>query len=457
LEKTMHVLIVDDEKRMVSLLKGILEEEGYEVTGAESGQEAIDRLKRRDFDVVLTDLRMSPVDGMAVLKESREIQPSCEVVIMTAYASADTAVEAMKAGALDYIIKPFKTEELLLLLQRIADNRSLRDENRGLRRALGERYRFDNIISQSKAMNDVLHQAMQVAETSTTVLLRGESGTGKELIARVIHQSSPRREQAMVRVNSSALPDTLLESELFGHEKGAFTGAHTMHRGKFEIANGGTLFLDEIGDISQAMQVKLLRVLQEKEFDRVGGKQTIKTDARVIAATNCGLEELMQERRFREDLYYRLSVFPVFIPPLRQRREDIPPLVEFFLKKNNRPDATLEPDVLEVLQSYSWPGNVRELENVIERACIVMRSNVMGVKDLPPQLAGRPAVTASSPIHLPFPDEGLDFDQMQRDLILKALEKAEGNKTQAARLLRMSRRKLYSRMESLNIDPESEM
>ena len=453
----MNVLIVDDEKRMVSLLKGILEEEGYEVTGAESGQEAIDQLKRGEFDVVLTDLRMSPVDGMAVLKESQKLQPSCEVVIMTAYASADTAVEAMKAGALDYIIKPFKTEELLLLLQRIADNRSLRDENRGLRRALGERYRFDNIISQSKAMNDVLHQAMQVAETSTTVLLRGESGTGKELIARVIHQSSPRREQAMVRVNSSALPDTLLESELFGHEKGAFTGAHTMHRGKFEIANGGTLFLDEIGDISQAMQVKLLRVLQEKEFDRVGGKQTIKTDARVIAATNCGLEELMQERRFREDLYYRLSVFPVFIPPLRQRREDIPPLVEFFLKKNNRPDATLEPDVLEVLQSYSWPGNVRELENVIERACIVMRSNVMGVKDLPPQLAGRPAVTASSPMNLPFPDEGLDFDQMQRDLILKALEKAEGNKTQAARLLRMSRRKLYSRMESLNIDPESEM
>lgn len=449
-----ELLIVDDEKKMVALLQAILEEEGYRVRGADSGGRAIAILKEHPVDIVVTDLRMAPIDGMEVLKAAKRFQPECEVLMMTAYASAETAVEAIKAGAYDYLIKPFKTDELLLLLSKISSQRSLARENLQLKQALGERYRFENIIGRSKAMQDVLAQAMQVAPAATTVLLRGESGTGKELIARAIHQSSPRRDGAMVRVNSGALPDTLLESELFGHEKGSFTGAHTTHQGKFEMAAGGTLFLDEIGDISPAMQVKLLRVLQEKEFDRVGGKTTIRADARVIAATNRNLEELIEERKFREDLYYRLSVFPIFIPPLRARREDVVPLVEFFFKKYGRPGAVLAPDVADLFLAYNWPGNIRELENVIERASIVMGSAELTMTDLPPQLAGQ-SKHLSSPIDMIFPPEGIDFDDLQRSVIQKALDRAGGNKTRAARLLGMTRRKLYSRMESLGLKTEN--
>ena len=450
----LEVLIVDDEKKMVTLLSGILEEEGYRVTGAGEGGAAIERLQRQAFDIVLTDLRMSPVDGMEVLKAAKRLQPECEVVMMTAYATAETAVEALKAGAYDYIIKPFKTEELLLLLQKIAEKHSLRAENVQLKQALGRRYRLDNIISQSKAMLDVIAQAVQVASTNTTVLLRGESGTGKELIARAIHQASPRRGKNMVRVNSGALPDTLHESELIGHEKAAFTGAYDTHKGKFETAAGGTIFLDEIGDISLTMQVKLLRVLQEKEFDRVGGKQTLKTDARVIAATNRNLEELIEQRQFREDLYYRLSVFPIFIPPLRQRREDIAPLVEFFFNKYNRPGATTSSEVLELFNAYRWPGNIRELENVIERASIVMKTDELSLGDLPPQLAAQKQQMVGA-IDMLLPPEGIDFDDLQRSVILKALQRTGGNKTKAARLLQMSRRKLYSRMESLGLKTDN--
>ncbi len=449
----MEVLIVDDEKKMVNLLSGILDEDGYQVSGAADGAAAIGRLKQESFDVVLTDLKMAPVDGMEVLRAAKRLQPQCEVVMMTAYATAETAIEAMKAGAYDYIIKPFKTDELLLLLQKIAEKRALIAETQNLKRSLAKRFKFDNIISQSKAMQEVLGQAMQVARTETTVLLRGESGTGKELIAHAIHQGSARRNRAMIRVNSSALPDTLLESELFGHEKGSFTGAYSTHKGKFEIAGGGTIFLDEIGDISPAMQVKLLRVLQEKEFDRVGGKTTLKTNARVIAATNRNLEQLIEERQFREDLYYRLSVFPILIPPLRRRREDILPLAEFFFKKCGRPEARLAREVLEPFHAYQWPGNVRELENVIERACIVMKTDELTVADLPPQLSSQKR-PLQSPFDMLLPDKGLDYDELQRAVILKALERAGGNKTQAARLLHMTRRKLYSRMESLGLKPD---
>jgi two-component system, NtrC family, response regulator AtoC len=449
----MDILIVDDEKKMVSLLGSILRDEGHQVTGAGGGGEAIAELKKGNFDLVLTDLRMSPIDGMEVLRAVKRLAPDCEVVMMTAYASAETAIEAMKLGAFDYLLKPFKTEELLILVKRIAERRSLQDENKALRQSLGDRFQFDNIISQSGPMQEVLQQAVQVAPTATTVLLRGESGTGKELIARVIHQSSPRCNKPLVRVNSSALPDTLLESELFGHEKGAFTGAYATHKGKFESAADGSIFLDEIGDISPRMQAKLLRVLQEKEFDRVGGKTTLSTDARVIAATNRDLEQLMESREFREDLYYRLSVFPIFIPPLRQRREDIAPLVEFFFRKYNRPGATISAEALELFQAYRWPGNVRELENVIERASIVMQGNELRVDNLPPQMQQQQKQMIST-VDLMLPDEGIDFDELQKSVIVKALEKAGGNKTKAAKLLNMSRRKLYSRMESLGLSLE---
>lgn len=449
----MDILIVDDEKKMVTLLSDILEEEGYHVTGVNDGASAVQQLKASFFHVVLTDLKMGSVNGLEVLQFAKKAHPECEVLMMTAYATTETAIEAMKAGAYDYLIKPFKTDELLLLLKKITDKRNLEAENFQLKRTLGERYQFDNIISQSKALQDVLQQAVQVASTPTTVLLRGESGTGKELIAKAIHQQSPRNQHPMVCVNSSALTETLLESELFGHEKGSFTGAFSAHQGKFEVAGDGTLFLDEIGDVTPSMQVKLLRVLQEKEFTRVGGKMPLKTESRVIAATNRNLEEMIEDRQFREDLYYRLSVFPVFIPPLRQRQEDILPLVEYFFRKYGRPDARVSPETLDHFHLYKWPGNVRELENVIERACIVMKSDELMLQDLPPQLSKQES-RLQSPIELALPEEGIDFDELQRSVIQKALEQAHGNKTKAAKLLQMTRRKLYSRMESLGIKTE---
>jgi len=450
----MDILIADDEKKMVTLLISIMEDEGYRVCGVNGGGAALAELKKSRFDILLTDLKMAPIDGMELLKEARRIQPECEVVMMTAYATTETAVEAMKAGAYDYLIKPFKTDELLLLFEKIAEKRKLETENKNLRASLDQRFQFKNIISPSKAMQEVLRQALQVAPSSTTVLLRGESGTGKELVAKAVHQASERRAKPMIRVNASALPDNLLESELFGHEKGSFTGAYSTHHGKFELAAGGSIFLDEIGDISPAMQVKLLRVLQEKEFDRVGGKETLKTDARVIVATNRDLEQMIKERQFREDLYYRLSVFPIFIPPLRQRQEDILPLAEFFFSKYNRPGASVKPEVVDIFHAYKWPGNVRELENVIERACIVMKSHELTAGDLPPQLAGSKSRLVN-PLDMLFPPEGIDYDDLQRTVILKALERAAGNKTKAAALLNMTRRKLYSRMESLGLKMEN--
>ncbi len=441
------ILVVDDERKMCVILKGMLEERGHDVTAIEDGQEAGDLVRGQEFDLVITDLKMAPVDGLELLRRVKKTSPETEVVLMTAYASVQTAIEAMKQGAYDYIIKPFDLEEMGLLVEKIAEKRHLVMENRQLREALKSREQREMVLGNSAMMRQVMSMVDKVAPSDVTVLIRGESGTGKELVAEAIHRRSPRSTGPLVVVNCAALTETLLESELFGHEKGAFTGAIKKKLGRFELAHGGTIFLDEVGDVSPGLQAKLLRVLQERNFVRVGGTETIAVDVRLIAATNRNLEKAIQESTFREDLYYRLSVFPITVPPLRQRPEDISPLVAHFLQVRGRDLEDIDEKALHQLLDYSWPGNVRELENVIERAVI---------------LAGQDRIETS---HLPFfdsqrfagrsPSGELKLEQLEREAILRALRQTGGNKSEAARLLGITRRALYSRMDKLGLRENS--
>ena len=454
-----RILIIDDEKKMVNLLDAILTDEGYEVECCYSGTDGIKSINENEYDIVLTDLKMKPVDGLEVLEKAKKSNPETVVIMMTAFASAETAVQAMKNGAYDYLIKPFKTEELLLILERVLETQSLKEENEELKKRLGEPVEFPNIIGESRAIKEVFHLINKVAGSNTTVLLRGESGTGKELAAQAIHAASPRSKGPLITVNCGALPETLLESELFGHEKGSFTGAIKQKKGRFELANGGTIFLDEIGDISPAVQVKLLRVLQEREFERVGGMETLKTDARIIAATNRDLETMRGKHEFRDDLYFRLSVFPIYLPNLKTRVEDIELLVKFFLRKHNADELKISEEVWEAFENYEWPGNIRELENVIERAVIIKHGDGISIDDLPPNLqASLPGRMDSHEEHTSkyfvIPDEGIDFEELERDMIIQALKNSDGSKTKAAQLLGYTRRKLYSRMEILGIKSE---
>jgi two-component system NtrC family response regulator len=444
------ILIVDDELALARLLQATLREEGYSTEIAASGEEALGKLRSRRFDVVLTDLAMQPVDGLEVLRSTKEDWPDTEVIMMTAYASAETAVRAMKDGAYDYLIKPFDTDELLLRLRKITESRRLRDENVELRGIVERKVSFENIVGPGERMQEVFRLVEKVAPSKATVLLRGESGTGKELLAHAIHFRSPRKAGPLVKVNCAAIPENLLESELFGHEKGAFTGAHQQRKGRFELASNGTIFLDEIGDLTPALQVKLLRVLQEGEYERVGGTNTLRSNARVIAATHCDLEDAMQDGEFREDLYYRLNVFPISVPPLRERKDDIPFLVKHFVSKHGKPGDGIGSEALDSLARYHWPGNVRELENVIERSLIMKNGRNITLADLPGHVT-RPANHGINLDSVDIPDEGIQIDEMERAVILKALEKAEGNKTKAAKLLGITRRKLYSRMDILGI------
>ncbi|RMF68781.1 MAG: sigma-54-dependent Fis family transcriptional regulator [Calditrichaeota bacterium] len=441
------VLIVDDEPKMCKVLRFALEPEGYTVVTAETAEEAMEKLGANEFDLVVTDLKMPGKDGLYVLHEAKKRSPDTEVVLMTAYATAQTAVEAMKKGAYDYIIKPFEMDELKLKVRHIMDKRKLAAENLQLRRELKDKYSLENMVGHSGVMQQVYKMVERVAPTDATVLIRGESGTGKELVAQAIHQLSPRAAEPFVAVNCGALPESLLESELFGHEKGAFTGADKMKVGRFELAGKGTIFLDEIGDIAPATQIKLLRVLQNRQIERLGGVKTIQIQARTIAATNRDLEEAMREGGFREDLYYRINVFPIYLPPLRERKEDIPELVAHFLTKFGRSADDIDSAALERLLHYDWPGNVRELENIIERSLIMSTSGVIRLEDLPPHIrsASAPARAGSFDI----PSEGLSLEQVERDLIKNALAKAGGNKSKAAKLLGITRRKLYSMMERL--------
>jgi len=444
-----RLLIVDNEEKMCTLLKAYLSSEKLEIATALSGEEAIARFKEEPFDVVVTDLKMPGKSGLDVLDEVLKIAPQTSVLLMTAFATAQTAVQAMKKGAYDYLIKPFDLEEVRLKIDHILKEKALWQENAGLKEQLKNRFSFENIIGHSGAMQDAFRLIEKVADVDTTVLIRGESGTGKELVAQAIHRNSRRAEKPFVAVNCAAIPENLLENELFGHEKGAFTGADRRRPGRFELAEDGTIFLDEIGDLSPALQAKLLRVLQNRTFERLGGTQALQMKARVIAATNRDLEAAVKDGNFREDLYYRINVFPIFLPALRDRKEDIPELVEHFVAKYSKKPVKITPDFIRLLQSYRWPGSVRELENIVERALILADNDELTTEHLPPHLAREmdEFLSGTEP-----PDAVMELEKVEIQLIRKALAKSNGNKSNAAKLLGITRRKLYSMMERLRID-----
>jgi DNA-binding NtrC family response regulator len=449
-----RVLVVDDEPNQREILQMILASEGYQAATAGNGSQALLALKEGAFDLVLTDLKMPGMNGIVLLEELLRAAPGICVVLMTAHGSIDTAVDAMKKGALDYLTKPIDREQLLLVLRRSMDRVLLQRENRLLHEQLRERFKVQSIVGESGSMQDVFRVVHKVAASSSTVLIYGESGTGKELIARALHVESERRGKPFYAVNVAALPESILEAELFGHEKGAFTGADQKKVGLIEQANGSTLFLDEVGDLKRDLQVKLLRVLQEKELLRVGGTERVAVDARIVAATNHDLEKAVREGRFREDLFYRLNVIPILLPPLRQRRTDIPPLVEHFVNKHRAGrQRHVSDEALKLLQAYDWPGNVRQLESVIERSLLLAENETIGREDLPAEI--RAGISASRGVlGIEIPEQGIDIEAVERSLILRAIEKAEGNVSRAARLLGLSRRTLQYRLEKMQGAPE---
>jgi len=438
------ILVVDDEAAMRESLKDWLMEDGYEVDLASSGKDAITKAGEKNFDVILLDLKMPGMDGLETMRGLKKVNPQAEILMMTAYAAVDTAVQAMKEGAFDYLVKPFDPEEIEIQIKKIVTHKELVLENILLRKKLEEKYQFDEIIGRSDPMQKLFDLIGRVAPTDSTVLITGESGTGKELVAQAIHGNSGRCFMPFIAVSCGALPDSLLESELFGYEKGAFTGAEYTKRGRFEMAHEGTLFLDEIGDISLKTQVDLLRVLQEKEFLRLGSEETIKVDVRVIAATNRDLLQAIRENRFREDLYYRLNVISIHMPPLRERKEDIPLLAEAFIRKYclemNREEPKIAPSAMKLLMEYDWPGNVRELENIIERALVIGRENEIMTGDLPFS-SGK-----SGPESFPA-----SLKMMEKLHIQRILAACEWNISRAARELDIDRQTLYNKIEKYEI------
>ncbi|MFM7204580.1 MAG: sigma-54-dependent transcriptional regulator [Myxococcota bacterium] len=445
------ILVVDDDVSNRSTVEKILQKEGYVVLLAADGAEALAIVRRESVALVVTDFKMPGMTGLDLLKAARTLQPDLEVILMTAYGTVEAAVEAMKEGAYDFISKPFKRVELLKAVQKALEKQALAAENRRLRAQL-EQPSAHGIIGTSDALRGVLELVQQVAPSSANVLIEGESGTGKELVAQAIHELSLRRARRFVKVNCGALPEALLESELFGYEQGAFTDARSKKEGRFELANGGSLFLDEIGELSPSSQVKLLRVLQEGEFERLGGTKTIRVDVRLVTATNRDLEQEISARRFREDLYYRLNVIRIQLPPLRERTDDIPLLVSHFLRvyarKNERPVKELHPDALELLMGYRWPGNVRELENMMERAVVLSRGEQISIADLPPAL--RKGARASTRA-LSFP-LGTPLREIELKVILETLKHTNGDKNLAAHLLGINPRTIYRKLEELEAE-----
>ncbi len=449
-----RILIAEDEKTQRDLLEGFLKKEGFSVGTASNGRQAIEKIGGAFFDIAFLDYKMPELDGLQTLREIRKRFPDLPVVMMTAYGTVETAVASMKEGALDYLTKPIDLEELLLIIQKVLERSTLIRENRDLKARLQERYTFQNIIYGSLKMEEVMGLIARVAPSQATVLIRGESGTGKELIANAIHYASARSEKPFVKMSCSAIPETLLESELFGHEKGAFTGAIQKRIGRFEEADSGTLFLDEIGDLSASTQVKLLRILQEKEFQRLGSNLNLKTDVRIITATHRNLEEAMRKGLFREDLYYRLNVISIHLPPLRERKEDIPLLIDHFLKKyseiNQKKIQDLSKEARTILSRHPYPGNVRELENLIERAVVLCRGEVITTQDLPFHLQEGPSekVWEISGKTKTLPDS---LGEIERDLIVKALHQHQGVQTRAAESLGISERVLRYKMKKYGI------
>jgi len=440
------VLVVDDEAHIRESLEKILVKEGLEVAQAATGQEALEVLRERSISVAVCDLRMPLMDGVQFLKAARAMRPETEIILMTGYGTVQTAVEAMRLGAYDFIEKPFKRLELIKSVQKAIERQNLLFENRRLREELeGDGAGPRNVIGASRAMRQVIELVNQVAESTATILIEGESGTGKEVIANAIHYRSARKDRPFVKVSCAALPETLLEAELFGYEKGAFTGAAGRKSGRFELADTGTLFMDEVGEIPPSMQVKLLRVLQEGEFERLGGTRTLKVDVRLVAATNRSLSELVKRGQFREDLYYRLNVITVVIPPLRDRPEDIPLLVDHFVRRyaqrNNRSIAGVTKEAMDRLMDYSWPGNVREVENTIERAIVLTREPMIGVESLPPTI--RTSSRVPTQVVIPI---GTKMRDVQQRMITETLKHTNGNRELAAKLMGIASRTIYRKL-----------
>jgi DNA-binding NtrC family response regulator len=451
------ILVADDAERARESIAEILRSQGYEVHTAADGQKAMEAIDRQYYDVALIDLNMPKANGLTVLKHLSEQAPNSLGIIITGFGSIETAVEAIKAGGFDYLTKPVKVEEIGIVLKRALEYRDLKRENLMLKRQVRRKYRFANFIGDSQPMNEVFSVIEKVADTDSTVLIYGESGTGKELVARAIHYHSSRRERPLIPVNCGAIPEELLESELFGHEKGAFTNAIRTRIGRFEMANGGTIFLDEIGEMSPGLQVKLLRLLQEKRFERLGGTKTLECDVRIVAATNKDLEKEVKGGGFREDLFYRLNVIPIRVPPLRTRTSDIPLLVHHFLenfsKTKKKPPKNLNPEAMEALHTYHWPGNVRELENLMERLVILTEGPSITLADLPEEVAGSRSERITPPLDVS--KEGFCLadavERFERDLIMQALDKTDWVKNQAAKLLNMNRTTLVEKMKRQKI------
>ena len=441
----MRIIVIDDEENQRNLLSGYLKKKGHAVRQAESGPNALNLLSDKGADVAITDMRMPEMDGLTLLNELKKFFPEMSVIIVTAFATVESAVTAMKAGAYDYLIKPINLDQLSMILEKIEDTKNLLNENQYLKRKLEQAEGFPELIGKSKQFHKILSDIKMVAGSDSTVLIRGESGTGKELVAKAIHDNSPRKSGPFMAVNCAALPETLLESELFGYEKGAFTGANKRRLGRFELADKGTLFLDEIGDLSPSMQVKLLRVLEAKTFERLGSSEPIKVDIRVITATNRDLEAKVQDGSFREDLFYRLNVIPLILPPLRERKDDILVLAEYFIRKfaaqSGKEIEGLTDDAWEMLQAHAWPGNVRELENTIERAVVMSRNPVIDKDSLVGFAMPKAEIVADT----------LDLAELEKRAITEALKRTEGRLAEAAELLGIHRNTIRSKIKQYGI------
>lgn len=453
-----NILIVEDEKRQRDILKVILQSEGYGVEAVGNGAESLRHVKdslslNHPFDLIITDLRLPDIDGLNLLEELLTIDPNLCAIVITAYGSIESAVEAMKKGAFDYLTKPFDKEQLLLAIKRAFGKIKLQKENRYLYHQLETRYTLEGIVGSHGLMQEVFKTVKKIAPSDSTVLISGESGTGKELVAKAIHYNSLRKSRPFVAINCAALPETLLESELFGYEKGAFTGAEQRKIGLFEVADKSTLFLDEIGDLTLPMQAKLLRALQERTIRRLGGREEIKIDVRVIAATNRDLNELMKQGKFREDLYWRFNVITIQLPPLRERPTDIPELIEYFVTKfadqKSKRINGVSHEALSLLMAYDWPGNIRQLESVIERAILLMEGDTIQVGDLSPEVKTGNSKTIHSSIQIP--EEGISFSEVEKNLIYQAMEKSDWVISKAAKLLGMSYRTLQYRLEKFQL------
>jgi len=448
-----RILIVDDEEKLRHILQLMLERQGFETAQAANGEEALQLIKKYNFGMVITDLKMPVMDGMTLLKEIKKIDPDYPVIVLTAFGSIESAADAMEEGALYYFTKPFDEEKIINKVKRYMRISDLLEEQLIHREELSASFNFSNIVAESQQMLSVLQPAAHVAQSpQTTVLILGESGTGKELLARVIHHNSTRRGKRFMAINCAAIPHTLIESELFGHEKGAFTGADKQKMGKFELGHGGTIFLDEIGDLSMEAQPKVLRFLQEREFERVGGNETLKSDVRVICATNKDLEEQVEKNTFRQDLFYRINVFPLTLPPLRERGNDIILLGAHFLQRFSqamgKPNPQIDEAAKRILKKYAWPGNVRELENAIERAVILSKDGAITPETLR-FLAAAPGTIPAGEQQFPLPEEGINLEDMEREIVRQSLRRAQNNQTAAAKLLGLTRGKFRSLLKQL--------